>query len=133
MSGAGVVTRDEFGVFRAARAVHYGNLTNLGVIEAWAARESLILAHELGLKLVHLEGDSQHVINLIQWQVETSSEVGVLIADVNKLRLSFDGSKTNFVMWQFGGSLSGQECCERERNTYLGISYPLACFLDSRG
>lgn len=43
------------------------------------------------------KGGSLQVINLIQRQVEVNTEVGVLIADVNKLQSYLDGSKASFV------------------------------------
>ncbi|KAI8546648.1 hypothetical protein RHMOL_Rhmol07G0135800 [Rhododendron molle] len=65
-SGVGIIIRDEFGIFRAARAIHYGNLMSPVVIEALAARDGLLFGREVGLRYIQLEGDSQQIINLIQ-------------------------------------------------------------------
>ncbi|XP_058213473.1 uncharacterized protein LOC131325298 [Rhododendron vialii] len=96
-SGVGIIIRDEFGIFRAARAIYYGNLMSPVVIEALAARDGLLFAREMGLRYIQLEGDSQQIINLIQKKEDSNIEVGVIIADVNKLRDSFEGSKVSFV------------------------------------
>lgn len=78
-SGLGIVIRNADGSFRAARAVHIGNLMNPMVLEGMAARESLVFAKELGLQKVQLEGDSQRVIQMIQKEEEINIEVGTLV------------------------------------------------------
>lgn len=96
-SGLGDVIRDSSGRFRVARPVHFGYLMNPLVLEAMAAWEGLIFAKELGLQKVHVEGDSQVVVNMMQKQRDSNSSVGVLFADMDRLRWDFEGTRVSFV------------------------------------
>ncbi|KAI8554304.1 hypothetical protein RHMOL_Rhmol05G0088400 [Rhododendron molle] len=102
-SGIGIIIRDSCGRFQAARAIHFGHLMEPVIIEAMAARESLIFAQKLGMQKVHIEGDSQQVVNMIQRIGDFITSVGVLIVDVNRLKQEFVGMLASFV--QRGGNL----------------------------
>lgn len=51
--GLGIVIRDSNGRFRAARAIHLGNIMEPMIIEAMTARESLIFRSRAGIAAVN--------------------------------------------------------------------------------
>ncbi|KAI8560441.1 hypothetical protein RHMOL_Rhmol04G0255500 [Rhododendron molle] len=69
------------------------------------ARESLVFAKELGLQKVHIEGDSQLVIGMIQKQQDVNTAIGVLITDVTWLRQEFEDIRVSFIR-RIGNSAS---------------------------
>ncbi|KAH7850286.1 hypothetical protein Vadar_030442 [Vaccinium darrowii] len=95
--GLGIVIWDFNGRFRAARDVHLGNIMEPMIIEALAARESLLFAQELGLQRMILEGDYQQVAKLIQRKEDWYSNIGVLISDINRLRQSVSELEVSLV------------------------------------
>ncbi|XP_058216664.1 uncharacterized protein LOC131327525 [Rhododendron vialii] len=97
LSGIGIIIRDSCGRFRAARAIHFGHLMEPVIIEAMAARESLIFAQELGMQKVHIEGDSQQVVDMIQRIGDFITSVGVLIVNLNRLKQEFVEMQASFV------------------------------------
>ncbi|XP_058222073.1 uncharacterized protein LOC131332052 [Rhododendron vialii] len=88
-SGAGIIIRDEFGIFRAARVIQSNSL--------WEFDESSG-DRSFGSKgciwPFICKGTGFKIYPTTRKKV---TQVGVIIADVNKLRDSFDGSKVSFV------------------------------------
>lgn len=70
----------------AARTIPIGNLTESVLSEAVAASQrgpGLVFAQEMGYRKVHIEGDSNQVIELTRERVDVNTAVvGILIAAI---------------------------------------------------
>ncbi|KAI8525227.1 hypothetical protein RHMOL_Rhmol13G0213400 [Rhododendron molle] len=85
------------GRFIAARAIGKQFLTDPLVVEAMAARDSLLFAMEMGLESVTIEGDSQQLVQLVQRRKEGHPGVGVLVADIMHILAGFSSAEVSFV------------------------------------
>ncbi|KAI8570573.1 hypothetical protein RHMOL_Rhmol01G0046200 [Rhododendron molle] len=78
----GMVVRDWNGKFVAARAIGRQHLTDPLVVEATVARDGHLFARELGLDAILVEGDSQHLVQLVQRRKEDHQGARVIVADI---------------------------------------------------
>lgn len=88
--------RDSRGSFVGAIMGKLSWCASPAVIEAMAIRSGILLGSQLGLTSVVVESDAKAVINMINGQIVTSQELGVLIHDVQALGRSFQVCSFSF-------------------------------------
>ena len=89
-AGVGVIMRDEQGRVIASMADNYPLPFSVDAVEAFAAKEALKFAHELGLSTIVLEGDSKHTIESLKCEDVSLVDIGHLIEEVKLYGCQFD-------------------------------------------
>ena len=86
-AGLGVVVRDVEGMVIAALSQNIQLPSSVDSVEALAARRAIILAQEISLTQVVVEGDSLKVIAAINNPKQSSTQWGHIIEDIKKASL----------------------------------------------
>ncbi|KAK9285435.1 hypothetical protein L1049_024628 [Liquidambar formosana] len=80
--GLGVIVRDWEGQVIAASSKKLSGTFPVAVVEAMAVRYALVLAHELGLHSVEVEGNSIEVVNVLNLSETFRTPPGLIIEDI---------------------------------------------------
>ncbi|XP_041001599.1 uncharacterized protein LOC121247294 [Juglans microcarpa x Juglans regia] len=95
--GIGAIFRDWEGrviaCMRMCRPIHLDPY----LVEAFGALQSAIMAVDIGLKHIYLEGDALNVINDINGNKESWGQTGLLVHDVQQVMKRFDSTTVNFI------------------------------------
>ena len=91
LAGLGGVIRNDYGLIMAAFTQTIPLPTSIEMVEVLAARSALVLAKELCLNQVLLEGDSEIIINALSNGGRDSSSYGHILLDIKLLTPAFMG------------------------------------------
>ena len=91
LAGLGGVIRNDNGLIMAAFTQTIPLPTSVEMVEVLAARSALVLAKELCLKQVQLEGDLEIIINALSNGGRDSSSFGHILLDIKLLTPAFQG------------------------------------------
>lgn len=89
LTGLGGVIRNDKGLVMAAFTQIIPLPTSIETVEVLAARSALVLALELSLNQVQLEGDSEIIFKALSKGGMDSSSYGHIIKDINHLSSAF--------------------------------------------
>jgi ribonuclease HI len=95
--GGGAVLRDQNGAFRAAVCHHFPNIVDPEAAEILACRRGLEVAASLNVSRVHVELDSQGVVQMLKQPTRNLSAVGPWVHEVKVLLALFDDFKISWV------------------------------------
>lgn len=95
--GAGAVIRDENGAFHAGLCHIYRGMNDPEMLEVLACRRGLVLAQEIQVEKIHVELDSQRVVNMLNNPNKEMSAAGPLIQELKALLSSFVSSRVTWV------------------------------------
>lgn len=102
VAGAGIVLRDEWGWFIAARNAfhqhgHYGVSVKCRGWSLACSRGDLEFAKYLGMRKVVIEGDSQQVVVILKLEMESPAVLEVIVEDVRRMARQFEECVVQFV------------------------------------
>ena len=89
LAGMGGVIRNDKGLIMAAFTQTIPLPTSVEIVEVLAAYSALVLANELSLNQVQLEGDSEIIINALSKGGKDSSSFGHILMDIKLLSSAF--------------------------------------------
>ena len=89
LAGLGGVIHNNKGLIMAAFTQTIPLPTSVEMVEVLAARSALVLANELSLNQVQLEGDSEIIINALSKGGKDSSSFGHILLDIKLLSSAF--------------------------------------------
>ena len=89
LAGLGGVIRNDNGLIMAAFTQTIPLPTSIEMVEVLAAHSALVLANDLSLNQVQLEGDSEIIINALSKGGKDSSSFGHILLDIKLLSSAF--------------------------------------------
>ena len=89
LAGLVGVSRDDRGLVMAVFTQTIPLPTSIEMVEVLTARNALVLAQDLNLTQVQLEGDSEIIINALSSGGRDSSSYGHILKDIKFLSLAF--------------------------------------------
>nr|XP_040251750.1 uncharacterized protein LOC120968821 [Aegilops tauschii subsp. strangulata] len=95
--GGGAVLRDHHGAFRAGLCHHFPNIADPEATEILACRRALELAREINAQRIHLELDSQALVQMLKQPTKNLGVTGPWVEDLKLLLHSFQGFKVSWV------------------------------------
>ena len=95
--GTGMGLRDHDGKLLRAQALWYGDVSNSMMMEAYAIRDGVRLAGDIGLTDIIVESDAQQLVKLWDSMAFDRSEVAPILNEVLVLSESFRFFKLVFV------------------------------------
>lgn len=95
--GGGAVIRDHNGAFRAAVCHHFPNIDDPEAVEILACRRALEVATELHEERVHVELDSQGLVQMLNQAMKNMSVTGPWVEEIKTMLRSFSEFKVSWV------------------------------------
>ena len=89
LAGLGGVIHNDNGLIMAAFTQTIPLPTSIEMVEVLAARNALVLANDLSLNQVQLEGDSEKIINALSKGGKDSSSFGHILLDIKLISSAF--------------------------------------------
>ena len=95
--GAGAVIRDHVGAFKSGLCHVFRGIKDPQTVEILACKRGLQVAKELNADKVHVEIDSQSVVNMLQNQHKELSSAGPWIQEIKTILASFSDFRVSWV------------------------------------
>lgn len=95
--GGGAVVRNHQGAFMAGLSHHFPNITDPEATEILACKRGLELAREVNAERVHIELDSQNVVQMIKQPSKNLGAAGPWVEEIKILLRSFADVKVSWV------------------------------------
>ena len=89
--------RDHNGAFRAGLCHHYRGIVDPEMLEILACRRALQVAQEINTEKIHVELDSQRVVQMLNHPWKEMSTAGPLIQEIKTMLESFTRFKVTWV------------------------------------
>lgn len=95
--GGGIVVRDHNGAFLAGVCHHYPHISDPEAVEVLACKRAIQVARELNVQKIHMELDSQSVVQMINSSSRNMSSAGPWIEEIKDSLKSFSEAKVAWV------------------------------------